>query len=77
MSARNPDARFPAWEPNVGTVKVEILYHMDYAHEEQARKEGRKWWGLNVDYWKRKYTRQQLLDIHDKYHGRTVKEAEG
>ena len=69
------DSRFPEWKPNAGTVKADILYHMDYAHEEQARAEGVKWWGLNVDYLKRKYTRQQLLGIHAKYHGRLTKEG--
>ena len=70
------DSRFPAWEPNEKTQKVEILYHMSYAHEAQAKAEGIQWWEGNVHYWMRKYTRPQLLDIHDKYHGRTIKGIE-
>ena len=69
------DSRFPSWEPNEKTTKNEILYHMSYAHEEQAKAEGIEWWEGNVQYWKRRYTRQQLLNIHDRYHGRS-KEAE-
>ena len=62
------DTRFPGWEPSDLTQKSEVLYHMSYAHEVQAKAEGIEWWGFNVDYWKRKYTRAELLGIHRKYH---------
>lgn len=63
------DERFPDWVPDERTQKSTILYHMSYAHERQAEAEGIQWWGLNVAYWKRKYTREELLGIHLKYHG--------
>ena len=62
------DPRFPAWEPDEKTLKSTILYHMSYAHEKQAKAEGIDWWGLNLSYWMRKYTRDQLLEIHRNYH---------
>ena len=62
------DPRFPSWEPNEKTVKTTILYHMSYAHEDQAKKEGIEWWAGNVNYWLGKYTRKELLEIHQKYH---------
>lgn len=67
-TGKQTDARFPDWEPDENTIKSTILYHMSYAHEEQAKKEGIDWWGFNVQYWMRKYTRQELLDIHRRYH---------
>ena len=67
------DPRFPKWEPNENTVKSTILHHMDYAHEDQAEAQGIVWGGLNHNYWKRKYTRDELLDIHRKYHQHEVK----
>ena len=76
MSERKLDSRFPEWEPDEKTTKNEILYHMSYAHEKQAKAEGIEWWGGNIHYWLRKYTRQQLLDTHNRYHGRKIKEAE-
>ena len=68
MSAHENDARFPAWEPDEKTVKTTILYHMSYAHEKQAEAEGIEWWNQNIHYWMRKYTRDELLEIHRKYH---------
>jgi len=62
------DARFPDWEPDENTVKNTILYHMSYAHEAQAKAKGIEWWGFNIGYWKRNYSRQELIDIHRKYH---------
>ena len=62
------DPRFPSWEPDEKTVKNTILYHMSYAHEKQAEAEGNEWWGANIHYWKRKFTRDELLGIHRKYH---------
>ena len=63
-----PDSRFPDWEPDEKTKKSTILYHMSYAHEKEAKEEGIEWWGSNIQYWLRKYTREQLLEIHQKYH---------
>ena len=63
------DARFPDWEPDDRTWKSTILYHLSYAHEEQAKAEGIEWWGFNIEHWKRNYSRQELLDIHRRYHG--------
>jgi len=71
MSNIQGDARFPDWEPDDRTQKSTILYHLSYAHEKQAKAEGIEWWGYNVEYWKRKYSRQELLDIHRRYHGLT------
>jgi len=62
------DARFPSWEPDEKTVKTTILYHMSYAHEDQAKKEGIEWWGNNLHYWLGKYTKKELHEIHQKYH---------
>jgi len=62
------DARFPEWEPDEDTVKTTILYHMSYAHEKQAEAQNIDWWGLNIEYWKRTYSRDELLEIHRKYH---------
>jgi len=69
------DSRFPAWEPDEKTTKSTILYHMSYAHENQAEKEGIEWWESNVHYWVRKYTRKQLLEIHQKYHDSSEEET--
>ncbi len=69
MSEQQDDARFPSWEPDDRTQKSTILYHMSYAHEAQAKAEGIEWWGFNVEYWKRKFSRRKLLDIHRRYHG--------
>ena len=66
---KQTDARFPDWEPDDRTPKSTILYHMSYAHERQASAEGIEWWGFYIQHWKRKYSRQELLDIHLKYHG--------
>jgi len=71
MSEQQDDARFPDWKPDDRTQKSTILYHMNYAHEAQAKDGGIEWWGFNVEYWKRKYSRQELLDIHRSYHGLT------
>uniref|UniRef100_A0A6M3X6G3 Uncharacterized protein n=1 Tax=viral metagenome TaxID=1070528 RepID=A0A6M3X6G3_9ZZZZ len=62
------DPRFPEWKPDEKTQKTTVLYHMSYAHEDQAKKEGIEWWGSNIQYWLRKFTRKQLLEIHQKYH---------
>ena len=62
------DARFPDWEPDEETVKTTILYHMSYAHEKQAEAQNIEWWGPNIHSWMRKYTREQLLEIHQIYH---------
>lgn len=62
------DYRFPDWEPNEKTTKGTIIIHMDYAHEKQAEAQGVKWGSFNFNYWKNKYTRDELLEIHRKYH---------
>lgn len=62
------DYRFPSFIVDEETTKGNIIIHMYYAHDEQAREQGIQWGGSNFNYWRRKYDKAELLEIHGKYH---------
>ena len=66
MSARK-DPRFHDWKPNKMNCKGELLLHLDYAHERQSLRDYCKWMA-NYNYFLKKYTKAELLKIHEKYH---------
>ena len=61
------DPRFHDWVPDESTQKGDLLMHLDYAHENQSRRDYYKWMA-NYQYFLKRFTRTELIKIHDDYH---------